>query len=131
MRTAPFLISIIDVSTQIVKRAPLFMRHPEKFLLPTTKPPVSFQTQTAHPTLSVAFCCIPTLLCFISHIAFQRHFMAISMHFPCFLVLQKCTFPYFWNFQYFPSSLKPAQCILLSGFIIARCPSFVNSPSAP
>ena len=131
VRTAPFLIFIIDVSTRIVKRAPLFYAASRKFLLPTTKPPVSFQIQTAHPTLSVAFCCIPTLLCFISYIAFQRHFMVIPMHFPCFLVLQKCTFPHFWSFQHFPDSLKPVQYILLFSFIIARCPSFVNSPSAP
>jgi len=78
------------------------MRHPEKFLLPITKPSVSFLTQTAHPTLSIAFCCVPTLLCFISHIAFQRHFVAISMRFPCFLALQKSAFSHFLSFQYFP-----------------------------
>ena len=59
---------------------------------PSTRP---VPQRAREPDAFFAFCCIPTLLCFISYIAFQRHFMAISMHFPCFLVLQKCTFPHF------------------------------------
>ena len=81
-----------------------------------------------------AFCRIPLYsdafmlpLTYYVSASFYGHFNA----FFAFWGTSKCTFPHFWSFQHFPSNLKPVQCILFSSFIIARRPSFVNSPSAP
>ena len=52
--------------------------------------------------------------------SFYGHFV----HFPCFLALQKCTFPYFWSFPaFFQQARNPSNAFYLSSFIIARCPS--------
>ena len=131
MRAAPFLISIIDVSTRIVKRALLSYAASQKISSADHKAACIFPDTDGSPD---AFCRI--LLypdAFMLHLVY-RVSASFCGHPNAFSVLfgaLKCTFPHFWSFQYFPVSPEPVQCILLSSFIIARCPSFVNSPSAP
>ena len=131
MRAAPFLIFIIDVSTRIVKRALLSYAASRKISSADHKATCIFPDTGGSPDAfyrillySDAFV---LYLVYRVSASFCGHFNAFSVLFGA----SKMRISAFWNFQYFPASSEPIQCILLSSFIIARCPSFVNSPSAP
>ena len=131
MRTAPFLIFIIDVSTRIVKRTPLSYAASQKISSADHKAACIFPDTDGSPD---AFCRILLYSdAFMLHLVYRvsASFYGHSNAFSVLFGASKMHISVFWSFQYFPVSPEPAQRISLSSFIIARCPSFVNSPSAP